>query len=415
MLDRRQRVGDRADADPLDVGGVVARAAVVIVAPLGDAVVDQRREERRGHVGRVEPLDDAVAAHLDLDEMPHLRQERREEVVERCEARRIAGARAELAAGPRVDAVVQRQLQHLRDVEVAGQDERLLAERAHLDAAGRAAVPRILHALAHPHQLLDDQVGVEDGRLAEPGADDLAGALDEAVGVLAADLDGAAGLEQPHLLDHVQHQVGDVAHAVGAVGHDAARVDLREVGVGAALGRGDAHLRRRGLVVELDPEALEQFLGRVAGQAAVGQPAAVERLQMPVEVAGAERVPGVELGGHAQVDEPVRLQRLPEVARRVRGDARADLGDPLKLGFARRIGLDRGQLAGLLRVPLGEADHRVQRDAHGLELLALGVTRRDRSHSPASPGWRRCRPGSHEGPAGRSCRPARCGRARAAP
>ena len=315
MLDRRQRVGDRADADPLDVGGVVARAAVVIVATLGDAVVDQRRKERRGHVGRVQPLDDAVAAHLDLDEVPHLRQERREEVVERGEARRIAGVRAELAAGPRVDAVVQRQLQHLRDVEVAGQDERLLAERAHLDAAGRAAVPRILHALAHPHQLLDDQVGVEDGRLAEPGADDLSHALDEAVGVLAAHLDRAAGLKQPHLLDHVQHQVGDVVDAVRAIGHDAARVDLREVGVGAALGRGDAHLRRRGLVVELDPEALEQFLGRVVRQRAVGQPAAVERVQVPVEVAGAERVPGVQLGGHAQVDEPVRLQRLPEVTR----------------------------------------------------------------------------------------------------
>ena len=95
--------------------------------------------------------------------------------------------------------------------------------------------------------------------------------------------------------------------------------------------------------------------------AAVGQPAAVERVEVPVEVAGAERVPGVELGGDAQVDEPVRLQRLPEVARRVRRDARADLGDALKLGFARRIGLDRGQLARLLRVPLGEADHRVQR------------------------------------------------------
>ena len=201
----------------------------------------------------------------------------------------------------------------------------------------------------------------------------LPGALDEAVGVLAADLDRAARLEQPHLLDHVQHQVGDVVDAVRAVGQDAARVDLGEVGVGAALGRGDAHLGRRGLVVELDPEALEQLFGPVARQRAVGQSAAVERVEVPVEVAGAERVPGVQLGGDAQVDEPVRLQRLPEVARRVRRDARADLGDALELGPAHRIGLDRGQLAGFLRVPLGEADHGVRGDAHGLELLALGV------------------------------------------
>jgi len=94
---------------------------------------------------------------------------------------------------------------------------------------------------------------------------------------------------------------------------------------------------------------------------------------MPVQVAGAERVPGVQLGGDPQVNEPVRLQRFPEIARRVRWHAGAHLRDALELGPARRIALSRGQLTRLLRVPLREPDHRVRGDAHGLELFAPGV------------------------------------------
>ena len=41
-------------------------------------------------------------------------------------------------------------------------------------------------------------------------------------------------------------------------GRQAADVDLREVGVGSAFGGGHTHLGRRGLVVELDPEAVQQ-------------------------------------------------------------------------------------------------------------------------------------------------------------
>ena len=111
----------------------------------------------------------------------------------------------------------------------------------------------------------------------------LRGALDEAVRVLLADLDGGAGLQQAHLLDHVQQQVGDLVDPVRAIRAEAAQVDLGEIGVGAALGGGHAHLGRGGLVVELDPEALQQLLGALAGQRAVGQ-------VLPVEgVAGAGR------------------------------------------------------------------------------------------------------------------------------
>jgi len=106
VVDRGQRIGDRADADPLDVGGVVARAAIVIVAALGDAVVDQRGEERRRHIGRVEPLDDAVAAHLDLDEVAHLREERGKEILECSKGSRVARPGTELPARARINSIM---------------------------------------------------------------------------------------------------------------------------------------------------------------------------------------------------------------------------------------------------------------------------------------------------------------------
>ena len=176
-----------------------------------------------------------------------------------------------LPTGARVDAVVERDLQHLGHVEVAGQAVVLLAERARFDTAAGAAVARILDTLAGADHLLHDHVGVEDGGLAEAGADDLGRALDEAIRVLLAQLHRRTGLEQPHLLDDVEQQIGDVVDRVGAVGLDAAGVDLGEIGVGAALGRGDADLGRGRLVVELDPEAVQQFLGLLTGQRAVSQ------------------------------------------------------------------------------------------------------------------------------------------------
>ena len=144
-----------------------------------------QRQERRRHPRRVEPLDDPVAADLDVEEMPELALERVQQLVERRERRRVAGPRADAQAGRRIDAVVQRDLEHLRQVEVAGQDVGFLAERAGLDAAARAARARVLDALALAQQLLDDHVGVEDRRLAPALADDRRRRASGTVGLFA--------------------------------------------------------------------------------------------------------------------------------------------------------------------------------------------------------------------------------------
>ncbi len=113
VLQRRERVGDRADADALDVAGVVAGAAGVVVAARRDAVVDEHGEEHRGHVLGVELLDREVAAMLDRDHALELPRERREHVVE-----------------AREPALGQGQLEELGQVEVAREDVGFLAEGA---------------------------------------------------------------------------------------------------------------------------------------------------------------------------------------------------------------------------------------------------------------------------------------------
>ena len=118
--------------------------------------------------------------------------------------------------------------------------------------------------------------------------------------------------------------------------------------------RRHAHLGRRGVVVELDEETLKELARRLRGERAVGQPLSVERQQVLVEVTGVEGVPPVELGDHAEVAEPVVLQRLVEVARRVGRHVAADGGDAFQFGPADRIGGLGDQLLGERGVPLGE-------------------------------------------------------------
>ena len=113
LLHRAQAVGEAAEADELDVGVVVARAAGVVIAAAGDAVVGQHAQERRGHLRGIHPFDELVAAQLDFEEMLELRAIRGEQVVESLERIRFARARAELFAGHRIHAVVQREFEAL--------------------------------------------------------------------------------------------------------------------------------------------------------------------------------------------------------------------------------------------------------------------------------------------------------------
>ena len=333
------------------------------------------RTDRNG-AGRyfgVELLDDVAAPDLDVDEVADLLPEGLEELVEGPERRRVPGLEPDPLPGPRVDAVVHGDLEDLGQVEVARQDVGFFPEGPGLDAAAGPAVAGVDHALALADELLDDGVGVEDRGLAETGLDDLERAQEERVRPLGADLDHRARLEDAHLLDDVEDEERQLVDAVGAVLLQAADVDQREVGVGAALLGRDADLGRRGLVVELDPEGLQELPGAFLRQRAVGQAFLIERPEVLVEPARVEGVPGVVLGDDAEVDEPVGLEGLPKIARRLGRHAVADLGDALELRLPRGVLLPAGQLPGFGRVAAGEGDDGVAARGHGLELLLLVV------------------------------------------
>ncbi len=92
---------------------------------------------------------------------------------------------------------------------------------------------------------------------------------------------------------------------------------------------------------------------------------------MLIQVTRAEGVPGVQFCGHAEVDEPVILQRLPEIPRGVRRDVRTDLGDAFQFLLPLRVRLLLRQLLGFFRVAFCKADQSVGADVHCLELFLL--------------------------------------------
>ncbi len=214
---------------------------------------------------------------------------------------------------------MQGKLQHLHEVEVAGEDVGLLAEGAHLDAAAAAAGARIDEGLALAQLFLDHRVRVEDGGEAVAVTHHLQGVLQEDVRGFARELDVTRGLQEVHLVDHVEDEVGDLVGAVGAVGKEPAEVYVGEIGIGAALRGGHAYLRRGRMVVELDEEALHELARAFFGEGAAFQTLPVEGIKVLVQVPRAEGVPAVQLGDDGQVAEPVGLQGLPVVGRRVRG------------------------------------------------------------------------------------------------
>jgi len=69
--------------------------------------------------------------------------------------------------------------------------------------------------------------------------------------------------------------------------------------------------------------------------------------------------------------EPVVLDRLLKIARRMGGDAHAYVGDALELGASPRILLRARELPSPLRVALRETYEGVSAYAHRLELIPL--------------------------------------------
>ena len=371
LLQRREAVGDGAEAGTLDVGSVVAGSTAVVVATLLDAVVDVEREERSRRIEREHAFDIVVHRKFQVHEVHHLLVPSLIEFLKRLELARVASLEAKALASLGVDAIVQRNLQNLRRVQIARQQIGLLAEGAHLDAARATTLASILERLAVAHEFLDVGVGIEDAGVAVSLANHLDAFDEEVVGGILCYVDGETRLQLVQLLLNLQNHVRQLVGGTASFAVHATYINIREVVVGAALQCRDTHLRRRRLVVELDPQARQQFLCVVARQRALVDALLIEREQMLVDVAGVHGVPAVELGDGAQMHEPVHLNGLPQVAGRMGRHPAADVGNLLQLLPTLGVLFFCSHLLSQLGMALGKENGGVARHGHGFQLLLL--------------------------------------------
>jgi len=80
------------------------------------------------------------------------------------------------------------------------------------------------------------------------------------------------------------------------------------------------------VIVELDPERLQEFLGTLTGQGADRDLFLVKRIQVLIQSTRVESIPGVQFGNYADVNKPVVLQGFPKSLRRLGWNALANLG-----------------------------------------------------------------------------------------
>ena len=283
----------------------------------------------------------------------------------------LAGFGAQLLAGNLVHAVEQGQLEDLRQIEVPLQDVGLISERSSFHAAGAAALPGVLQALAGVHQFLDDRLRVVEGGLSPAFPGNLAGPLQKFPGIFPADLHIGVGLNQLEVIHAVQDDVRHLVDPVLPLRSDAAGIDVGEIRVGAALLEGDAHLRRSRLIVELYPQALHQLLGLVPGEDARLDIPFIEGPQVLVKVSGGVGVPRIELRSHRQVGKPVGLDGLIEGFRLTGRHHVAVGGNLQQLLFPLFIGAPGGHFPGKLPIALAQDHDGVAGDEHGVELVPL--------------------------------------------
>jgi hypothetical protein len=76
MLNCREAVGNGTDSHTLDIVSVVASPTAVVVLPFLHAIINQDRQKRHRHVGRIQLFDYVISPQLNVDEVPKLAFER---------------------------------------------------------------------------------------------------------------------------------------------------------------------------------------------------------------------------------------------------------------------------------------------------------------------------------------------------
>jgi len=290
------------------------------------------------------------------------------QIFEGPEVRQGAAAGQKTDARARVGAVVEGDLQHLQDVQEghAGHTVAPFARHPHFDASNDGVIVRVLGRHPLLQQRRDDHFVVLHRGHAEAQLDRASTFQQEAIRRAGVHPGRDIGLGQAHVLDRLEHHVGQLVRGICAVrrlpadGHILiGRVPDAEAGVipGPDLDDGE----------KLKPQQFQQFLRLRLRQPARSQISPVEGVKILIEPPEREGV-AVALDLAAQVHEIGGLDSLGEGARGLARHPAAPLGDGHQLGPA--LGRCLGQVGlahGLVREPAGEPDHGLQSDDRALQ------------------------------------------------
>ena len=168
-----------------------------------------------------------------------------------------------------------------------------------------------------------------------------------------------------------QNHIGYLVRGTVAVTIHTTYINISKVVIRSRLQGRHTHLRGSRLVVELDPQTADQFLGLVACQCTIGNTFLIEGEQMLVDMTRIHRVPAVEFGYGAKVYEPVHLNRLPQITRGMGRYPVTHIGNLLQLSLTLRILLFGSHLFCQFCMALSEENGCVAGDGHGLQFLLL--------------------------------------------
>ena len=150
-------------------------------------------------------------------------------------------------------------------------------------------------------------------------------------------MDRASRLQQVQFFEDFEHDIRYFARSVATIGLHATYINIGKVVVRTAFLCRNTHFRRCRMVVYLNKEARHQFLCLLAGQSPVFQSLFIERSQMLVEVSRIHGIPSIQFRDCPKVNEPIHLDSLPEVARRMSRHPATNFSNALQFRLANRV------------------------------------------------------------------------------
>ena len=186
----RHHIRNGAQAHALNIGGVIAGAAGMVIRSGCNAVIDQQGQKRRRHKCGIETLDHIIAPDLDIDKIFHLPDKSAKEVIEFGELLGVAGFNSDFFTGPGVFPIMQGDLKYFWQIEVSGKDIAFLSESPDLNTSAGPAPAGVIQGFPLADQLLNNQIRIKYRRLTKAGSDDSGCPLDEPVRIFLADLNG---------------------------------------------------------------------------------------------------------------------------------------------------------------------------------------------------------------------------------